>query len=188
MGDDDSEQPTLFDIEGGSRTKPAIHMSLSERPHLGFLSGAKKYEYRRRFLRVGFDSVIYISRPTCAIAALSMFGPPIVGTSDQLSKLEFSDDPVGADRLRSYLGADGEAVAFPMIRYVEIPEVALSTLRERVPGYRPPQNYSFLRPGSRIQDLLEALIAHKDTQSMKPQSGESWVAELIRSIDVDRNE
>lgn len=122
---------------------PLIMFSLRPRWHRDFAEGTKAFEYRRRFLSAPFSAVVYVSGTAGAVAAFARFDAPRVGTADEIAELAATSDGVDAKALTQYFQGS-RALALPVIDYRLMPPVTLHQIREVVPGFHPPQSYTYV--------------------------------------------
>ena len=123
-------------------------MSLKPGPFEEILAGRKLYEFRTRYPRGATAAFMYISTPVCAVEAVIRFGPPLMGTAEQMKTAIKSLGETARRELESYFhGKAGYALPVEQVALLE--PVSLQELRQRFPGFPIPQSYCFLenRPG-----------------------------------------
>ena len=155
-------QPGLFSDSDGL---PLLVLSLKPKWHQRFVEATKAFEYRRKFYDGPFVAAVYVSGNVLALAALAEFGAPITGSPYDLAQLAEEADELPSKGLTEYFAGAPRPMALPMVRYRPMTKIPLDEIRASVPGFQPPQSYSFLERNPRLLDVINS---HPD-----------WRAELI---------
>ena len=136
---------------------------LSIRPTFAnrILDGSKAVELRRRPIGApaGALVVIYASAPVKAVIGAARLGGQWTESLSAVWRAESARADVTREEFDAYFEGATRAVAIQLLNPVRLdPPVTLNEMRERVPGFNPPQSFSFLRR-ERLQDaaLLELI-------------------------------
>jgi predicted transcriptional regulator len=140
--------------------KTAVLLSIRPQHARNILNGSKTVELRRTRPRIqtGDLALVYVTRPVCAVVAAFTVGRVVAQPPEELW---FSvRQHAGVDRRQYdtyYAGATiGTAIFVANIRQLPEP-LALSDLKEAIPGFRPPRSYRYVSIadcGERILSVL----------------------------------
>ena len=134
---------------------------LSIRPEYSeaIFSGSKCVEFRRRVPRQaepGTELAIYESSPTCALVGFAMIAEFAEATPMSLWRKYRSVGGISYDAYRTYFSGTERAVGIVLTGVRRLTHaVDLDTLRERWPGFHPPQQFAYLTE-DRQADLLQS--------------------------------
>lgn len=89
---------------------------------------------------------------------------PIVGTPDQIAAIGDEDQPGIRDGLLRYFGSRPAVFAVPIVKDEIFDPIPLGRIREALPGFHPPQSYSFVDRNPALlaflqQEARSALLA-----------------------------
>ncbi len=128
----------------------SLHQSAWEK----VLSGAKKYEFRRRFRRKRTFAFIYVTVPVKAIIGGMLLDEPISGTAKEISDIAENAIPGNSPSVFDYFIEKDFGLAIPILRVIETQKVSLDYLREKY-NFTAPQFYFSLQKN---QIMLNELI------------------------------
>jgi predicted transcriptional regulator len=137
-----------------SPRKPLILMSLKPGFWQPMLDRKKRFEYRRNFCKLPVNAYVYLSSPQQEIAGYIEFGPPIIDTPANLSKIAEEDIPGFGKLIDEYLEGKTTAFAAPIITCQSIPPIPLAQLRKEF-NFRPPQSYLMLDNFPPLRDFIK---------------------------------
>lgn len=136
-----------------------VLMSLRPGPFGDIVAGVKKYEFRRRYVKVPTTAFIYVSGICKSVKAVIEFDSPIVAPCEQIASISEKLKPGSYESIVAYLGGKS-GVAIPIKEVRLIKPVSLALLRCNFPGFVVPQSYYILnRKPSLLTFLLEQLSA-----------------------------
>jgi predicted transcriptional regulator len=128
-----------------SNTDRVVLMSIKPEFWTRIAAGTKRFELRRRPPKAPTGSlvVVYASAPTKALVGTFRISALHTGAVSEIWN-SFGDQ-LGIDRARyrAYFTGVSSAWAIEVAEPAPFPEVALSDLRLRVPGFRPPQSFMY---------------------------------------------
>lgn len=144
---------------------PYILISLREPWHWKMLSGEKRYEYRRQFIKSKCHVFIYVTGKVQGICAYAEFDNPIVGAVDEIAEIYKSElqknateQQQNAKGIYDYFGNRDRCFAIPIKSYHEIQKTSLIELRQKFNEFTVPQSYLYL---DKKPDLLNYLLTMK---------------------------
>lgn len=116
--------------------------------------GIKKYEYRRKFVKVPCTAFLYISNPEMAIMGYMDLEKPYIDNPQALG--EFAENQVKGigKEIEEYMEGLDVGYASAIKTLYEIEPVPLDFLRQNFEGFTAPQGYIIL---DRKPDLLKFL-------------------------------
>ena len=126
-----------FDF-GNEASIPYILISLKEQWHQKILSGDKRFEYRRQFIRTSAHVFIYVSGFVRGICAYAEFGAPTIGSVDKIISIYKSEGMRNTEGLFNYFRNRNECFAIPIKEYQEIPKISLDELRQKFNSFTVP--------------------------------------------------
>lgn len=147
-------QLSLLDEDSIEYKESYILISLREDMHEKILMGLKKYEYRRIFVRFPAKVFIYVTGETQSICAIAEFGKPIVGSIEEMVKVNSKEPNPNPTGIRDYFNGKREGFAIPILRYQELNEVTLKQLRQIFGKFYPPQSFVNLENNEKLLNLL----------------------------------
>ncbi|HEV2412823.1 MAG TPA: hypothetical protein VGS28_03385 [Candidatus Saccharimonadales bacterium] len=132
-------------------TPPNVLVSLWPRYASEVIAGRKRFEFRRGlFIKRAATAFIYATAPkgredrelTCsALVAVARFGPPIIGI-EAVSALIAREQAGGSLPTTDWLGGYDTASAHPIEQVHRLNNpIGLAEIRERFPGFQPPQRH-----------------------------------------------
>jgi predicted transcriptional regulator len=159
---DHSIMNSQYNIDFNNYHRPPnryILLSLHEHPHQDILAKRKQYEYRRQFVYTPVNAFIYVSGRIHGICAYAEFGDPIIGSIEKIITVNKSDVRPNEEGIRRYFKSSSNCFAIPIIKYKELPNQPLASLRKNFHPFTPPQSYIFLE---RKPELLHYLLSLLD--------------------------
>lgn len=149
------KQMSLFENSSEPCQVPYVLLSLQPEWYQLILSGQKKYEYRRKYLKQESIAFIYVSSTTKAICAKINFGKPIIAPIEEIVKIREAERSGGGDGIRAYMEGLKEGFAIPIVNCQQIEPISLDELRQRWIKFTAPQSYILL---DSKKDLLNFLL------------------------------
>lgn len=149
-------QLSLLDDDKSDFRKPYILISLREDVYQKLISGNKKYEYRRIFITEPSNVFIYITGKRQAVCAFAEFGKPIIGTIDDMIRVNKAEPKPNPDGIKKYFEnrKNKTCYAIPILRVEIFNEISLKTLRINFGEFYPPQSFIYLSKNKKLLDLL----------------------------------
>lgn len=136
----------LFDT---NRFYEPILLSLKKVWLEGIVTGAKKHEFRRVFLRRPTCAFIYVTSPDSVISHVIWLDAPLVAPPMQIAEIGERERVGGGDSLLAYLQGRRVGFAAPVRGVRTIAPISLREIRELYPRFVPPQSYILLAQQSR---------------------------------------
>lgn len=116
-------------------TKKVILLSLKEQFFEQILNKTKEYEFRKQFPNESLTAVVYLSFPV-------MKEHPLISPHNSASLIKY------------YSGRE-TGYAIPVLDVYRLEKaISLAEIRNKQPGFQPPQSYSYLKYGSYLFDEL----------------------------------
>lgn len=138
-------------------TDSVILLSLQEPYFNEILSGAKHYEYRKRFKKHSTKALVYISKTQKQVVGMIQFGQPVINRVDKIAALAERDQPGHYDAIKSYLGEAKQGYAIPVEAIYLFEPVTLAELKRQDPSFSVPQSYRGIQPSEPIWELFQHL-------------------------------
>jgi 8-oxo-dGTP pyrophosphatase MutT (NUDIX family)/predicted transcriptional regulator len=159
----DEQRATQVELDFGvglDSSRVEIVLSLQDRAFELIRSGAKKFEYRRRWRSGPCLAYVYRSGKTKGLAACMALGAPIYGSPSDVGALAEDAMPGNGEAVEQYLQVTNGGFAIPIESFTEFPLIPLSELRAI--GFCPPQYFFYLKSPSALRTLLEETMARHD--------------------------
>lgn len=134
-----------------------VIITLKERWHNDFLSGVKKFEFRRKFSKKKPKRiVIYVGGEVRAICAIGFCGVPIFGNPDYVIQHASSLGAIpNPESLFRYFNGCHEVCAIPVEKYVPLfPPIDSELLSALAPDFTPPQSYTYVEKYEGLKQYL----------------------------------
>lgn len=139
-----------------------ILMSIQSKYARKIFAGKKHWEYRRSIPKQACDSmfpvsiVVYSSGEDRAIIGEFRVGQALnLGFKDLMDATGTASDAEAVEWLGKYYKGCKQCGALEVAEYRLYEEpIPLSVLQERLPGFRPPQSFQYIEPGSQLEETL----------------------------------
>lgn len=133
---------------------PLIILSIYEEYTDLIVSGTKKYEYRKRFLKEQAQALIYVSKGGNAIKYLIKFKTPEIIEVEKLCKIYYDrhDGPV-QECLDYYQGLE-TGVSIEIEEVYEIEVISIDEFKRQNIKFHPPQSYTYVNKEDELYDYM----------------------------------
>jgi len=137
-----------------------VLMSIKPKYGLEILRGRKKVELRGFVSEIASGDVVvlYLSSPVQAIGGEFRAGRIVFGVDEIKRFVEGLEDPGVDEEDWGYLVGRRKPMAIEVLDPVEYEvKVALRTLREEIPNFRPPLSYRLVKPAEPLYGAIERI-------------------------------
>lgn len=117
-------------------------ISLNPEAFNDFISGDKKFEYRRRYTNEKTLAFIYVTSPIKQLRAAILFDKPIIDTPEKIAEIAELEHAHWKEGALKYLNGCKKGYAIPAKKLFILKPIALIDLRKI--GITPPQSYVYL--------------------------------------------
>jgi predicted transcriptional regulator len=124
------------------------------------LSGIKKYEYRRKFLKEAVNAFIYVSTPVKEIRGFIEFGEPLYDKVDKIAEIADQETLGGGGGIVEYLEGLDMGYAIPVISCRTIQSLSLEELRNNF-NFTAPQSYIYVESIPKLQEILNQRLVEE---------------------------
>lgn len=148
-----------------------ILLSFNPKYYDPIVKGEKKYEYRTRFSNEAVEAYLYLSSPVRKVVSIVHLGERIL-LEDML--IQYGSDDETSERIKEYIGTYKKRYAIPIEKIEFIEPISLDEIREKLPGFMPPQSYQIVKKDSELEKILSnckltGKVIILDHSSIKPE-------------------
>lgn len=139
---------------------PRVLMSLHAEYYDLMWSGAKVFEYRKRY---GVDGpstwYVYLNAPVSRLAAVIDLDPPVTGSPSEIADLAERARTGNGASVLAYLEPAGRGVALPIRHVREYPGFTAEQLTAALGKWHPPQGYTMIDRHPALAKICDELTA-----------------------------
>ncbi|SBT40571.1 hypothetical protein [Micromonospora auratinigra] len=159
------------DGDDSADVREPVLMSLNPIYYELIWAGAKRHEFRRRFL-AGQPArwYVYLTAPVARLGAVIDLGPAVVDTPQRIADIAEQARAGNGAPVLEYVKDLPQAFAIPIQRVAQYPGIPLDQLKAELGSFHPPQGYTKLRNHPDLLSICEKVTARPPTREMTVHS------------------
>lgn len=134
-----------------------IFLSFSPKYYDVLQSGAKIYEYRKRFCDEAVRAYIYLGKPVRKVVGIAWLGERI--SLEYWERVYFENKDV-LRRIKNY--STRNKYVMPILKYQQIEPIDINCIKENFPEFYIPLSFRNLDEGSILLNFIEDNTVYKD--------------------------
>lgn len=150
------------DLFGGTDIQiqpPRVLMSLHAEYYDLMWSGAKIFEYRKRYIDGPSTWYVYLNAPVSRLTAVIDLDRPITGSPTEIADLAERARTGNGPSVLAYLSPAGRGVALPIRHVREYPGVTAEQLTAALGKWHPPQGYTLIDRHPELAKICDEFTA-----------------------------